>query len=90
MAHPSDLEIRDGAVAVRGAPDRRLTYGQVIAKFYGGPGTVLGKGVVNLAAILGMVKSLDDRHFYIEQETYPGTPLDSVKRDYLYLSALRF
>ena len=50
----------------------------------------LGKGVVNLAAILGMVKSLDDRHFYIEQETYPGTPLDSVKRDYVYLSALRF
>jgi len=50
----------------------------------------LGKGIVNLAAILGMVKSLDDRHFYIEQETYPGTPLDSVKRDYVYLSALRF
>jgi carbon-monoxide dehydrogenase large subunit len=45
--HPNDLEMRDGAVAVRGAPDRRLSYGQVIAKFYGGPGTVLGKGVVN-------------------------------------------
>jgi carbon-monoxide dehydrogenase large subunit len=42
-----DLEVRDGAVAVRGAPDRGLTYGQIIAKFYGGPGTVLGKGVVN-------------------------------------------
>ena len=46
-AHPSDLEIRDGAVTVRGAPDRGLSYGQVISKFYGGPGTVLGKGVVN-------------------------------------------
>jgi len=46
-AHPSDLEIRDGVVAVRGAPDRGLSYGQIIAKFYGGPGTVLGKGVVN-------------------------------------------
>jgi carbon-monoxide dehydrogenase large subunit len=45
--HPNDLEMRDGAVAVRGAPDRGLSYGQVIAKFYGGPGTVLGKGVVN-------------------------------------------
>jgi carbon-monoxide dehydrogenase large subunit len=46
-AHPSDLEMRDGAVAVRGASDRRLSYGQVIAKFYGGPGAVLGKGIVN-------------------------------------------
>jgi sugar phosphate isomerase/epimerase len=50
----------------------------------------LGKGIVNLAGILALVKSLDDRHFYIEQETYPGTPLDSVKRDYVYLSALKF
>jgi carbon-monoxide dehydrogenase large subunit len=46
-AHPGDLELRDGKVGVRGAPDRQLTYGQVIAKFYGGPGTVLGKGVFN-------------------------------------------
>jgi len=46
-AHPSDLEMRDGMVTVRGAPDRRLRYGQVITKFYGGPGTILGKGIVN-------------------------------------------
>ncbi len=45
--HPGDIEVHDGSVAVRGAADRRLTYGQVIAKFYGGPGTILGKGVVN-------------------------------------------
>jgi carbon-monoxide dehydrogenase large subunit len=45
--HPKDLEMRDGAVTVRGASERGLTYGQIIAKFYGGPGTVLGKGVVN-------------------------------------------
>jgi CO/xanthine dehydrogenase Mo-binding subunit len=46
-AHPSDLEARDGAVAVKGSPDRRLTFGQVITAFYGGPGAVLGKGVFN-------------------------------------------
>ena len=50
----------------------------------------LGKGVVDLRGILSRVKDLDDRYFYVEQETYPGTPLDSVKRDYAYLSALRF
>src|SRR5829696_8240865 len=50
----------------------------------------LGKGVVDLRGILSRVKSLEDRYFYVEQETYPGSPLDSVKRDYAYLSALRF
>jgi CO/xanthine dehydrogenase Mo-binding subunit len=45
--HPRDLEMRDGAVAVRGAPRSGLSYGQIIGKFYGGPGTVLGRGVVN-------------------------------------------
>jgi carbon-monoxide dehydrogenase large subunit len=45
-ADPRDLELRDGTVAVRGAPDRALGYGQIIAGFYGGPGTVLGRGTV--------------------------------------------
>ncbi len=45
-ADPRDLELRDGTVAVRGAPDRALRYGQIIASFYGGPGTVLGRGTV--------------------------------------------
>lgn len=46
-AHPADLEMRDGSVVVRGATDRGLGYGQVVSRFYGGPGTVIGKGVVN-------------------------------------------
>jgi carbon-monoxide dehydrogenase large subunit len=45
--HADDLSLADGRVVVRGAPDRALAYAQVVAKFYGGPGTVLGKGVVN-------------------------------------------
>jgi sugar phosphate isomerase/epimerase len=52
--------------------------------------TELGKGTVNLRGILGKVKNLDDKHVYVEQETYPDTPLASVKRDYTYLAALRF
>jgi sugar phosphate isomerase/epimerase len=50
----------------------------------------LGKGVVDLRGILSRVKSFDDRYFYVEQETYPDTPLDSVKRDFAYISKLDF
>lgn len=42
--HPEDLELRDGRISVRGVPDRSLAYGQVIAKFYGGPADVVGRG----------------------------------------------
>jgi sugar phosphate isomerase/epimerase len=50
----------------------------------------LGKGIVDLRGILSRVKSFDDRYFYVEQETYPGTPLESVRRDYAYISQLKF
>lgn len=42
--HADDLEVTGGAVGVRGVPGRSLTYGQVIQKFYGGPGNVVGRG----------------------------------------------
>ena len=50
----------------------------------------LGKGIVDLKGILSRVKSFDDRYFYVEQETYAGTPLQAVQRDYAYLSKLTF
>lgn len=50
--------------------------------------TELGKGVVDLKRIIGRAGSLEGKHLYIEQETYPGAPLDSVKRDFAYLSSL--
>ena len=31
-----------------------------------------------------------DTQLFVEQETYPGTPLESVRRDYAYISALEF
>ena len=49
----------------------------------------LGKGIVDLAGILGLVKDIDDKLLYVEQETYPGAPMDSVRRDYRTL-ALKF
>jgi sugar phosphate isomerase/epimerase len=50
----------------------------------------LGKGTVDLRGILSRVKHLDDKYVYVEQETYTGTPLEAVQRDYAYLSKLNF
>jgi len=52
--------------------------------------TELGKGTANLRGILAKVKHPDDKYFYVEQETYTGTPLEAVQRDYAYLSKLNF
>lgn len=52
--------------------------------------TELGKGVVDFPRLLGMIENIDEKHLYVEQESYPGTPLDSVRRDYTYISSLRF
>jgi sugar phosphate isomerase/epimerase len=50
----------------------------------------LGKGVVDFRRLFAMVDRIDEKHFFVEQETYPGAPLDSVRRDYEYLKALEF
>lgn len=50
----------------------------------------LGTGVVQLGPLLARAGSLAGRHVYVEQESYPGAPIDSVRRDYAYLRALRF
>lgn len=52
--------------------------------------TELGKGVVNFRQILASIQDIDDKHLFVEQETYPGAPLDSAKRDYQYISTLEF
>jgi len=36
------------------------------------------------------VPRLNEKHLFVEQESYPGAPLDSVRRDYTYLSKLEF
>jgi len=50
----------------------------------------LGKGVVDFKRLLAMIDDIDDKFLYVEQETYPGAPLDSARRDYAYLSKLEF
>jgi len=50
----------------------------------------LGKGMVDFRQLFSMIPDIDDKLLYVEQETYPGAPIDSVKRDYEYISSLRF
>jgi sugar phosphate isomerase/epimerase len=50
----------------------------------------LGTGVIDFKRLLASVDDIDRKHFFVEQETYPGTPLESVRKDYTYLSRLEF
>ena len=50
----------------------------------------LGKGIVDVRGVLSRVTNIDDKLVYVEQESYPGAPIDSVRRDYQYLAALEF
>jgi sugar phosphate isomerase/epimerase len=52
--------------------------------------TELGKGVIDFRRLLGMIDNIDNKHLFVEQETYPGTPLESARRDYTYISTLQF
>jgi sugar phosphate isomerase/epimerase len=50
----------------------------------------LGTGIVDVRGVLSRIKNVDDKLVYVEQETYPGAPIDSVRRDYDYISKLDF
>ena len=92
------LDTGNAAVGGRDPLDLMKRYGDRYYSFHikDAPGipsphdVELGKGIVDLRGILSRVKSFDDRYFYVEQETYPDTPLASVKRDYAYISKLTF
>jgi len=50
----------------------------------------LGTGVIDFKRLLASIDRIDETHLFVEQETYPGTPLESVRRDFAYISALEF
>lgn len=52
--------------------------------------TELGKGIIRFRELLAAIPDIDQRLLFVEQETYPGAPLESVRRDYAYISALEF
>lgn len=50
----------------------------------------LGTGAIDFTKVLASIEQIDDKHLFVEQETYPGTPLDSLRRDFAYISTLEF
>ncbi|MFL5604263.1 MAG: sugar phosphate isomerase/epimerase family protein [Gemmatimonadaceae bacterium] len=50
----------------------------------------LGKGVIDFRRLVASIDRIDEKVLYVEQETYPGVPLDSVRRDFAYISTLEF
>jgi sugar phosphate isomerase/epimerase len=61
-----------------------------VASLNAGNDTELGKGVIDFKRLLGMISRIDEKHLFVEQESYPGDPLESLRRDYTYLSTLEF
>jgi sugar phosphate isomerase/epimerase len=61
-----------------------------VPKFGPTSDTELGKGIIDFKRLLASIDNIDEKHLFVEQETYPGTPLDSVRRDYTYISRLTF
>ena len=52
--------------------------------------TELGRGVIDLRRLLARIDRIGEKHLFVEQENYPGAPLESARRDFAYLSALEF
>jgi len=50
----------------------------------------LGTGVIDFPRFIAAIDDLDHKLLFVEQESYPGTPLDSVRRDHAYMAALRY
>ena len=50
----------------------------------------VGKGSLDIPAILGTATSIGTKHFFVEQDQTPGDPLESLRASYGYLSAVRF
>ncbi|MDQ3674745.1 MAG: sugar phosphate isomerase/epimerase [Gemmatimonadota bacterium] len=52
--------------------------------------TELGKGIIDFRRLMAGIDNIDEKFLFVEQETYPGAPVDSLRRDYAYLSTLEF
>ena len=52
--------------------------------------TELGKGAIDFTRLLASIDRIDEKHLFVEQETYPGAPVESLRRDYQYIAGLEF
>jgi hypothetical protein len=40
--------------------------------------------------LLASIDRIDEKHLFVEQETYPGAPVESMRRDFEFISRLEF
>jgi sugar phosphate isomerase/epimerase len=52
--------------------------------------TELGQGVIDFRRLLASIEDIDEKLLFVEQETYPGAPVESLRRDYAYIAGLEF
>ncbi|HJQ22930.1 MAG TPA: sugar phosphate isomerase/epimerase [Blastocatellia bacterium] len=52
--------------------------------------TEVGRGVIDFKQLLPQAKRAGVKHFFVEQDETPGSPLDSIKISYDYLHNLRW
>lgn len=52
--------------------------------------TELGNGVIDFRRLLASIDDIDEKFLFVEQETYPGAPVESLRRDYSYITTLEF
>jgi sugar phosphate isomerase/epimerase len=52
--------------------------------------TEAGRGVIDFKTLLPQAKRAGVEHFFVEQDETPGSPFDSIRISYDYLSALRW
>ncbi|MDQ3697609.1 MAG: sugar phosphate isomerase/epimerase [Gemmatimonadota bacterium] len=52
--------------------------------------TELGDGVIDFRRLLASIDDIDEKLLFVEQETYPGAPVESLRRDYSYITTLEF
>jgi len=52
--------------------------------------TEVGQGVIKWRPFLDSIAGIDGKEVFVEQETYPGRPIDSIRRDFEYISKLEF
>ena len=91
------LDIGNAAMGGRDPMDLMTRYGDRYVSFHvkdvaamrAEHDVELGKGILDIRGILSRVRSFDDVHVYVEQESYPGAPIDSVRRDYQWISTQR-
>jgi hypothetical protein len=45
---------------------------------------------VRILRLLASIERINEKHLFVEQETYPGARLERMRRDYAYISALEY